>query len=175
MDLGVTRTIRLEDDLDELLQRIAKDEKVTVNSIVTRSLRRYADWDRHAERFGMMAVRPAMLVELMERHTLDEARQLGRLSAKDSMRPAVEYIFVDFTLPNVVEFLRRFSKYGGRYQFEDSPEGRKHVILMRYALGMKWSAYYEGMLKCIFEDEVGIKIKVSASPEVVIGKFELSG
>jgi predicted DNA-binding ribbon-helix-helix protein len=173
--LGVTRTIRLEDDLDEVLQKIAKDEKVTVNSIVNRSVRRYADWDRHAERFGMMAVRPVMLVGLMERQSLDEARELGKLAAKESLRPAVEYIFVEFSLVNVLEFLRRFATYGGRYDFEDSVEGRKHVILMRHSLGPRWSAYYEGMLKEIFDAELGIKIRVSVSPEVVIGRFELSG
>jgi len=171
--LGVTRTIRLEEDLDELLQKLAKDERATVNAVVNRAIRRYVEWDRHAQRFGMMAVRPAMLSVLMERQSIEEAKELGRQSAKNSMRPAVESMFVDFTLPNVIEFLRRFSVYGGRYQFEDSVEGRRHVILMRHTLGLKWSAYYEGILSGIFEDELGIKIKVTTLPEVCIGKFEL--
>lgn len=173
--MGITRTIRLEEDLDRLLQKIAKDERATVNAVVNRAIRRYVDWDRHAQRFGMMAVRPEMLSILMERQSLEEAKELGRQSAKNSMRPAVESIFVDFTLPNVVEFLRRFSTYGGRYQFEDSVEGRKHVILMRHALGLKWSTYYEGILKGIFEDELGIKINVNVLPEVCMGKFEFPG
>ena len=171
--MAVTRTIRLEKELDDVLQKIAKDERVTVNSIVNKSLRKYVDWDRHADKFGMLVVRPAVLAELMERQSLDEARELGRLSVKNGLKPTISYMFVDFSLPNVIEFLRRFSKYSGRYSFEDSVDGRKHVILMRHALGLKWSAYYEGVLKGIFDDELGIKIKVSVGPETCIGQFEL--
>lgn len=172
LHVAVTRTIRIDKDLDEVLQKIAKDERVTVNSIVTKSLRKYVDWDRHAEKFGMLMVRPALLNDLMERQSLEEARELGRLAAKNSMRPAVEYIFVDFSLANVIEFLRRFSKYSGRYSFEESADGRKHVILLRHSSGPKWSAYYEGMMRGILEQELGVKIRVTAGPEVCIAQFE---
>ena len=87
------------------------------------------------------------------------------------MKPAVESIFVDFSLANVIEFLRRFSQYGGRYQFEVSDEGRKHVILMRHSLGLKWSAFYEGLLGGILE-ELGIKAKLTVGPETCMARFE---
>ncbi|MDA4121938.1 MAG: hypothetical protein OK456_02010 [Thaumarchaeota archaeon] len=170
---AITRTIRLDKELDDVLQKIARDEKVTVNSIVNRCLRQFVDWDRHADKFGMATIRPALLTELISRLSVDEARQLGRDSVKDSLRPAIEYIFVEFSLPNFIEFMRRFARYSGRFEFEDSVDGRKHVILVRHSTGLKWSAYYEGMVRGIFEDELGIKIKASAGPESFTGTFEV--
>lgn len=173
MPSGVTRTIRIDKDLDETLQRIAKDNRVTVNAIVNQSIRKYVDWDRHAERFGMMDVRPAILASLMEKQTVEEARESGKTAARDSMKPAIEYIFVDVTLQNSIEFLRRFSKYGGRFEFEETVDGRKHAILLKHPLGMKWSAYYEGILKHLFEEELGIKVRMSVTPEACVATFEV--
>jgi hypothetical protein len=173
MDVSATRTIRLEKELDDALQTIAKKEKMTVNSIVSKMVRRYVEWDRHAEKFDTMEIGPAVLTELMERNTVDEARELGRRSTRDVIRPWMEYIFVSITFDNAIEFLRRFSKYTHRFHFEDSVDGREHAILIRHPLGLKWSAYYGGALSEIFEDALGIKIKLTIGPETCMAKFEL--
>jgi predicted transcriptional regulator len=170
--VSVTRTIRLEKELDEALQRIAKSEKVTVNSLVNRSLTKFVDWDIHADKFGMIALRPALAIELMERQSVDEARELGRKAARDSARQAVEFLYIGVTLPNVIEFLRRFGRYGGRYDFEESREGRKHVILLRQAMGLKWSTFNEGLVRGLLEDEMGLKIEVSVSPDLCLARFD---
>ena len=51
--VNVTRTIRLEKDLDSLIQKMAKDERMTVNGFVNQLLTRYAEWDRYSDSWGM--------------------------------------------------------------------------------------------------------------------------
>lgn len=170
--LGITRTIRLDEDLDDQLQKAAKDERVTVNAVVSRAVRRYIEWDKPSQRFGVMTISPEMLSILMERQSVEEARELGIQTAKNLMRPAIESMFVDFDLTSSVELLRRFSVYGARYQFEHKVNGRKHIIVLRHGLGARWSSFYEGLLEWTFE-ELGIEIKVTAHPHVCTGKFEL--
>ncbi len=121
----------------------------------------------------MVALTPAMMVKLMERQLDDEARELGRTTVRDSARGAVESIFVDFTPSYAMEFLRRFGQYAGRFEFEHSEEGRKHVILIRHGTGMKWSMYYEGVIRGIFEDGLAMKVQVRATPDACIARLEL--
>ena len=173
MGLSVTRTIRLQNELDDVLQSIAKDERMTVNFIVNQSVRRYVEWDRHAEKFDFVEIGPALLAELIGRQTLDDARDLGRQAAKNIIRPSVEYIFVDFRLENVIELFRRYSKYSRLGHFEDSVEGRKHVLLIRHSFGSKWSAFLEGLLRGVLEEELGIKAKLTTGPETCVARFEL--
>jgi len=144
-----------------------------VNSLVNRSLRKFVDWDSHAERFGMVTLPPALFMKLMERQSAEEARELGRKTAQDSARYAVESIFADFTLVNLLEFLRRMGQYGGRFRFEDNMEGRRHVILIRHGMGLKWSSYYSGVLQGFLEDGLGVKIETQVSPEVCLARFEI--
>jgi len=170
---SVTRTIRLEKGLDEVIQKIADEEKVTVNSLVNRSLRKFVDWDVYAEKFGIAAMTPWLFVELMEKESIDEARELGRRVVRQSARQAIETIFLDFTVTTALGFIQLFGKYGGRYSYEDSVEGRRHVVLIRHGHGLKWSSYYEGMFRGLLEDELGLTIKVRVTPDACLARFEL--
>jgi len=172
LGLSVTRTIRLEKELDELIQKMADGQRVTVNSIVNRSLRKLVDWDVYTEKFGMVAMTPWLSIQLMERQSLDEARELGRKVARQSARQAIESIFIDFNLGTTLGFLSLFGKYGARFDFEDSVDGRKHVILIRHGQGLKWSTYYEGILRGLLEDELGLKIDVRVSADSCLARFE---
>ena len=173
MGQGVTRTIRFDKELDEALQNIGHHEKMSVNAIVNRLVREYVEWDRYNEKIHIVEISPSVLTMLMERYPLDEARALGRTMAKDLVRPSIEQIFVDYTFDNAVEFLRRFSHYTRRFNFEDSVEGHKHVMMLRHSLGVKWSAYYAGMLQEILEEGLGIKIQQTMGAEFCAAKFEL--
>lgn len=171
--MSVTRSIRIEKELDEALQKLAKNEKMTVNSIVGRQVRRYVDWDRYTEKFHMVEISPDLLQEMMSRYTLDEARQLGRKMSKDVIRVSIQAIFVNVTVENALEFLRRFSLYTRRFEFEDSVEGRKHVLLLRHSMGDNWSAYLGGLIEELFEVGLKVKTRQTVVPEACTVEFEL--
>ncbi|MGD0638404.1 MAG: hypothetical protein ABSA72_10245 [Nitrososphaerales archaeon] len=173
MGLSATRTIRFDKGLDEALQTIGRNQKMSVNAIVNKLVREYVEWDRYNEKIHIMEVSPTLLTELMERCSLDDARELGRRMSQDLVRPSIEQMFVDFTFDNAVEFLRRFSLYTKRFDFEDSVEGRRHLIMLRHSLGPKWSAYYGGMLSDILEKGLRIKIEQTIGPETSSARFEL--
>jgi hypothetical protein len=173
MGLSATRTIRFDKGLDEALQTIRRHQKMSVNAIVNKLVREYVEWNRYNEKIHIMEVSPTLLTELMERCSLDDARELGRRMSQDLVRPSIEQMFVDFTFDNVVEFLRRFSLYTKRFDFEDSVEGRRHLIMLRHSLGLKWSAYYGGMLSDILEKGLKIKIEQTIGPEASSARFEL--
>ncbi|MDA4134494.1 MAG: hypothetical protein OK441_02880 [Thaumarchaeota archaeon] len=173
MGLNATRTIRFEKAVDEALQTIAKHEKMTVNAIVNSAVRRYVEWDIHAERFGMVEASPAIMIALMKNTPMDEARALGRTMTKDIVLPAIDLLFGEFNFENTIEFLRRYATYARRFNFEDRIEGRKHVILIRHSMGIKWSAYYAGVMDGVLVDTLGIKAEAIVGPETCVAKFEL--
>jgi hypothetical protein len=169
---GTTRTIRFDKDLDDALQAMARNERMSVNAIVNDLVRRYVGWDRYSDRVSV-EVSPSLLVEVLSRFSLDEAKEMGRRMANDLVRTAIDEILVDFTFENVVEFFRRFAKYTRRFDFEDTVEGRTHVMLVRHSLGLKWSAYYAGMFQQILEKELGLKIEERIGPQVCSVRLEL--
>ena len=50
------RTIRLARGLDDLLQKDAKSKRISINSLLTSIIVKYAEWDRFAENFGLVSL-----------------------------------------------------------------------------------------------------------------------
>ncbi|MDQ3836530.1 MAG: hypothetical protein M3270_06315, partial [Thermoproteota archaeon] len=51
------RTFRLEDEMDSLLQKDAKSKGISVNSLLSLIIAKYAEWDRYIEKFSTITVK----------------------------------------------------------------------------------------------------------------------
>ncbi len=169
--MSTTRTLRIEKDLDEAMQKLAKAEGVSVNQLASTALRKYIDWDEASVKTGLVSVPSELLVKLMDTQSIEEARALGRWAGADLFSPYIEYLFAKINLSTAIEGLSMLSRYGSRFSFDHSAEGEKHVIMLRQTMGPKWSSYYAGALEGIFEDRIGKKIKVTVNPHICIAEF----
>nr|MDO8133294.1 hypothetical protein [Candidatus Njordarchaeum guaymaensis] len=50
------RTIRLTRELDNILQQEAQARRISVNTLINATLTKYAEWDRHIEKFGFISI-----------------------------------------------------------------------------------------------------------------------
>lgn len=75
----MTRTLRLDEDVDEALERMAQERGESVNAIAGRALRKLVEWDRIAESVGLVVASSVTLGRLMDSQTREEARALGEL------------------------------------------------------------------------------------------------
>src|SRR5947199_9431606 len=80
--LSETRTIRLEGDILLKLEELANQENVSISFIINKALRRHAEWEIYAEKFGFMMVITARTRRIYESRTHTEARGLGVQSAE---------------------------------------------------------------------------------------------
>ena len=51
-----TRTVRLSEYLDDLLEKDSEDKRISINSLVTSIITRYAEWDRYTEKIGFISL-----------------------------------------------------------------------------------------------------------------------
>lgn len=157
MPKSVTRTVRVDEELDKAVAKRAADEGVSVNFIVGRALRKMTDWDMPGVKLGFVTTSSALLSLLGEGYGEDEMKAQGRRIARDFMKPATEYMFGKFSLDSSIELLRRSSIYGGRMSFDfvEGSDSRKSVLLIKHGQGRKWSSYYSGMLEETFNVLLG--------------------
>jgi hypothetical protein len=52
------RTIRITQELEDLLQRDAKLKRISVNALISSIMTKYAEWDRFRERFDAIVITP---------------------------------------------------------------------------------------------------------------------
>jgi predicted transcriptional regulator len=170
---SVTRTLRLDEEVDAALEKIADESGESVNSIAERALRKLVEWDRLAETAGLVVISPITLGRLMDTQTVEEARALGKSIGREVWTPIVISIFGEVSLTSTLEAIRRISRYMGRFEFHYATEESRNVITLRHPGGIKWSAFYLGAADSIFGEALGFEVKSSMTEELATLEFSM--
>jgi hypothetical protein len=174
MPKNVTRTIRLDDDLDRAIQGRAREANVSVNFLVNRMIRKSIDWDIPSEKFGTAAV-PSVLIRRLFDETDGEAPEnLGRSMAREFFEPFGKYLFGDFTFETSILLFRRMSQYGGLLTFDTSHDSKKHIIILRHNAGQNVTSYYSGLLHGVYGDVLKMNPKVEGTRDICIAQIAVA-
>ena len=136
-----TRTIRLEREVDALLRRLAGEERVSVNHLVNRSLRRLVEWDALADKFGVISLPASLVRRMMEYLTEEEAREMGQWVGRELVREFLTFWFKEISEQNVLrEYPRLNALYGKSFEYEEHQEGDRFVIILKHSAGRKFAS-----------------------------------
>ena len=152
----ITRTFRVDEDIDERLQQLSESMGVSTNLLANRALRKFVEWDDYAEKFGFFTWPSALVVAMMEAIPDEEVSRLGLWAGSNIWKEVIFFWFKEISTENLIDALvALFPKYAKGFDCEylsDATNG-KHVIVIKHGLGRKWSVYYEHMLKGLFGKE----------------------
>lgn len=169
---SITRTIRIDADTDRFLREFSDKEGVSVNFLVNRALRRLVEWDIYAEKFGIVALPSAVVTKMMEHLTEEEAADLGRWVGKNLLREFLTFWFKGVTLEALVEgFPRLSSQYGKAFEYQGHEEGGRWTLVLKHGNGMRWSIYYEALLKSAYLELLDTVIVTEKTENQVVARF----
>jgi len=144
-------SFRLDRDTTENLRALSEKERVNVNVLANKALRRYVEYDVLADRFGLITISKGLLKALFALTTEEQARELGRKSGHEAGPAFVTFWYKKFDLENTIKAIGKVtSEYGRNFSFDSSFDGKTHVLVMRHESGKNASAYYAESLKAIF-------------------------
>ena len=135
-------------------------------------MRRLVEFDRLAEKVGLVMVSPVTLGKLMDSQTLEQAMVLGESTAINVWKPMVLSNYGSASISSVLESIELISRYMGRFDFHYATEESKRVVTVRHSRGAKWSAFYAGAAVTLFTS-LGIETEVSETDELVSIGFEM--
>jgi hypothetical protein len=170
---SVTRTLRLDEDVDAALERLSEESGESVNAMAGRALRKLVEWDRLAETAGLVVISPLTLAKLMNAQTLEDARALGRTIGSEVWKPIIISNFGEVNLTSTLETVRLISRYMGRFDFHYVTEGSKSVVTIRHSGGIRWSAFYLAAADSIFGEILGLDCRSSMTEELVTLEFNM--
>jgi hypothetical protein len=164
----ITRTLRLDDELDKNLLKLADGERVSVNLLINKALRRYVEWDAYVSKFGMLSISKRLMRVLFDHLTDEQARELGRQSGKDAGPELVNFWYKKFDLENTLKaFQDLIGKYSNDFQFDYRFDGKSHVLILKHDTGLKASLYYSESVRAIF-NLLGMKVETSETEDQVV-------
>jgi hypothetical protein len=168
----LTRSVRIDRDVDEGLRRLAKESDVSVNALSSRAIRRYAEWDSFAEKFGFVDLPGAIVGRMMRQLTEDQLREVGAWVGGSLLREYVTFWFKQITLETVLNACPRLiAKYGRLFEFEEHDDGGRRTIVFKHEGGQKLSTFYEQVITTAFAELLHKSVTVERSENQVVARF----
>lgn len=172
---SVTRTLRLEEDLDRAIVKRASSDRVSVNFLVSTSLRKLVDWDIPVVEFGMVVVPDLLLAKFSSDKDEATFERFGRELTREFTDPVVTYAIGEFTVASCIEFFRRVALYSGRFKFDfvEGRDSRSYVMIIKHDRGRAWSRYYLGVLDEVFNVLLGQEAKIAYTDSLCICQLKV--
>ena len=169
---AVTRTIRLDGDTDRALSTLAEKERVSVNFLVNRALRKFIEWDVYADKFGFVSMPSSLVTKMMSYLSDEEAKEMGRWAGQNLVKDFLTFWFKEVSVTTLVKgYPALESKYGKSFEYEEHVEGGRWTIILKHGRGIKWSHYYEELLRSVFEQLLKKEVKTERTEDQVVARF----
>ena len=175
MPKDVTRTIRIDQQTEQVIRRLALERDTSVNFLANQAIKTFVEWHTVAQKLGLCCIPRSLLNKLVEQIDENGCQELGRWVAREAVKPFAEYLFDELTAETVIKTLKKFGQYGGRFEFEESETTRSNTrtLLLKHQSGRKWSIYYASLIDAIFNDILHKKVKTDFTEELCIARVEL--
>jgi predicted DNA-binding ribbon-helix-helix protein len=164
---STTRTIRIDSELDKALIEIAAKERISVNSLINNSLRKYAEWDNFAIKFGVITNFTVAAKKIISYLTDDQVKELGKWVGENVFRDFIIFWNKSLDLESVLHSIKVLGS-SGNYLYEEYVSNGNHTIICKHNLGPKWSLYYETTFKSLFEKSLGIKVETACTEDQIV-------
>jgi hypothetical protein len=166
----VTRTFRMDKEWDDVLQEEAKEQGLSVNTLMNKILRRYALFERWADKYEIIHIMPRTLERIVETASEESLAEAGR--KEGSVRPIDSLTMMGHkaNLESLAFLVKEF--YGGadfaRWFHCDYHSGLgSDVFHLRHKLGNKWSIFIENYLASMFDSLLKMKVESKTMDQAV--------
>lgn len=148
---AVTRTLRIDADVESRIEQLAEKEGVSFNLLANRSLRKLVEWEATAEKFGFAQVPLYALEKVFSLLSEDQARELGREAGKNMMQELILFWYKKLDREAALNHLAMSAKYAKLFTLEGTSVGGTDTVVLKHDRGPRASAYYSELLKSLFE------------------------
>lgn len=166
----VTRTFRLNEEWDDVLINEAQEQGTSVNVLMNKILRRYALFERWADKYEVLHIMPRTLERILETASEEGIAEAGR--TEGAVRPIDSLTMMGRKAnhESLVSLVTEF--YGGTdfarwFQCDYYPELGSDVFHLRHRLGNKWSIFINNYLTAMFENLLKAKVESQAMDQAV--------
>lgn len=164
---SVTRTLRLDEDVEAGIVEMAEREQFSFNLLANRALRKLVEWEDKAGKFGFMQVPTSLVEKVFSILTDEEARELGREAGTNSIPEMVLFWFKKFNAENALKALEMVGRYGNAFRLQYTLDGETDTVVLKHDRGPRVSAFYTELLGSLFKP-MGAKVETRETDGQVV-------
>ena len=175
MSLGkkksVLRSIRISQELDELLQKDAENKRVSVNSLISTMMTKYAEWDRFADKFGYVTLTTETFKTILEITDEKKLSELAKVMGSRLPKEVMLFWFKKTDMEAFLSYVAIYGKYSNLFQYELEKEGDRYTITAHHELGDKWSMFLKVFIGEAMKETLRITPEFEVSKSSIVARF----
>jgi hypothetical protein len=148
------------------VEKEAGARNISPNTLVNQILKRFAEFERFAERINTVQVSGAIFRNLLsgveEGTVIEVAKSTGSSIPQAFVNSKGDKVAED----SLVDYLRLSSTYSRLFEFNENENLENHLITLVHEFGLNWSIFLVHYLTAMFE-QVGISLKLDMSDRSV--------
>ena len=165
-------TYRLPVKLVEEIETEAMNNNVSHNVMARQILEKYVQWDRFANKIGIIPVPKKILDTLGIEMSADDINEIINV-IKPVIKDTVLFIKGGYDLRRCIETLEDYMRASGM-KSDHRVEGPVHHFIIQHELGSNWSKFTEQLLKEIFHEFLpDVEMKCETTETTVIASISL--
>ena len=165
-------TYRLPEDLVEELETESMEKNIPHNVLVKQILEKYIQWDRYADKIGMIPVPKNIIDELGKEMSGEDIDGIIKVMLP-MIKESVLFMKGKYDLKRCIETLEDYMKASGM-KSDHRIEGELHHFIVQHELGVKWSLLTERLFKEIFHEFLpDLNLKCQTTEKTVIATIAL--
>jgi hypothetical protein len=155
---SVTRTLRLDEDVEAGIVEMAEREQFSFNLLANKALRKLVEWEDKASKFGFIQVPTSLVEKVFSILSDEEARELGREAGTNTIPEMVLFWFKKFNPENTLKALEMIGSYGNAFRLQYTLDGETNTVVLKHDRGPRVSAFYGEMFQSLFKP-MGAKVE----------------
>jgi hypothetical protein len=168
----VLRTIRISEDVDDQLEKDAQEKNISANSLISKIMTRYTEWDRIVEKIGTSSVSPVLFKALVNEISDDKLEEVGKDFAAKEVTNIAMWTFGKTDFDALLKALFLVAKYSisAPLSIEIKVDNR-YVITLHHDWGPKGTVFFKSFLGNFVRNELGIQPTISVAKDIVTVSF----
>jgi hypothetical protein len=167
---SVTRTLRLDEDVEAGIAEMAEREQFSFNLLANRALRKLVEWEDKAGRFGFIQVPISIVEKVFSILSDDEARELGREAGTNTLPEMVHFWFKKFNPETALKTLEMIGRYGNSFRLQYTLDGDTDTVVLKHDRGPRVSAFYAELLGSLFKP-MGAKVETRETEGQIVANI----
>ena len=164
---SVTRTLRLDEDVEAGIVEMAEREQFSFNLLANRSLRKLVEWEDKASKFGFIQVPTSIVEKVFNILTDEEARELGREAGTNTLPEMVLFWFKKFKPETALKAMEMIGGYGNAFRLQYTLDGETDTVVLKHDRGPRVSAFYAELFGSLFK-AMGAKVETHETDGQVV-------
>lgn len=168
----ILRTIRLSEDIDDLLEKDAEGQNVSANALISKIMTRYVEWNRVIEKTSYVILSSMLFRALINEVSEQKLEEIGRNSLTEAVKELAMVEFGKTDLDTLLNTFSLVSKYvtGMRLNAPSSVDSRLTLVLY-HDFGLKGGVLFRGFFDNIVRSEIGKSPTISVTEDVITVSF----